>query len=203
MFKNQCSECNKSFPMEINLNQHMTIDHGATPNRCFVCNMPFTEAKSLKNHIGLYHQGEKPMSQMYQFILIVPWPRATFKRSQHRKTVRLFRMHPIVFKVWAPKRAYQSSFFLRVNKPNRLHYTYCILHHRQHGTGESTHSVVPSAFSCVCLLYLHFNVLLLQSSSTLRLAHSAVIPSIFLYTLPVSFVQIIIWVTCFSNISFS
>ena len=46
--------------MEINLNQHMTIDHGATPNRCFVCNMPFTEAKSLKNHIGLYHQGEKP-----------------------------------------------------------------------------------------------------------------------------------------------
>ena len=46
--------------MEINLNQHMTVAHGATHNKGFVHNMPCTEAKSLNNHIGLHHKGEKP-----------------------------------------------------------------------------------------------------------------------------------------------
>ena len=71
-----CSYCTESFrivtelkehlPAHIeeilanNLNQHMTIAHGAAHNKCFVCNMAFTEAESLKNHISLFHKGEKP-----------------------------------------------------------------------------------------------------------------------------------------------
>ena len=83
-YQHQCSECNKSFSMAINLNQHMTVAHGATHNKGFVHNMPCTEAKSLNNHIGLHHKGEKPYKCTECVSSFSVYPRETFKRSHQR-----------------------------------------------------------------------------------------------------------------------
>lgn len=68
----QCSECQKSFSRNSDLQKHIDAVHkGLRPYECITCQKRFSQKSSLKRHREAVHEGE-PYLSIPSHLLILP-----------------------------------------------------------------------------------------------------------------------------------